>query len=154
MKADPDSGETPIHVPRFRLVKGSRASGPNEKVPPSFPALDDPRYPVHRIAGWLEPYLRVLVTRLHPEKIILFGSYASGHPTEHSDIDLLVVRRGIPSEKASNMEIRRLFHEVPGRRPAFTILSKTPEQIDERLARQSPLYEDIVGKGVELYAAA
>jgi predicted nucleotidyltransferase len=28
---------------------------------------------------------------LHPEKVILFGSYAWGQPTEDSDIDLYVV---------------------------------------------------------------
>ena len=28
---------------------------------------------------------------LHPETVILFGSYAWGHPTEDSDIDLYVV---------------------------------------------------------------
>ena len=126
----------------------------NETDRPVFPALRDPSYPVHRIAERLEPYLRVLVTRLHPEKVILFGSYAYGHPTEHSDIDLLVVRRGIQCEKASNLEIRRVFREVPGRRPAFTLLSKTPEQLAERLAAKSPFYEDIVGQGLELYAGS
>jgi len=56
----------------------------------------------------LEPYLRLLVTRIRPEKIILFGSYAYGRPTEHSDIDLLIIRRDIQTEKSSNLEIRRL----------------------------------------------
>ena len=118
-----------------------------------FPALHDPRYPVHAVADYLEPYLQVLVDRLHPERIILFGSYAYGRPTKHSDFDLLVIRRGFATEKASNLEIRRVFHEVRGVRPAFTILSKTPEKIAERLAVCSPLYEEIVGKGIELYAA-
>ena len=118
-----------------------------------FPALHNQRYPVHRVADQLEPYLRVLVDRLHPEKIILFGSYAYGEPTEHSDFDLLVIRRGITSERASNLEIRSLFWEVPGRLPPFTILSKTPERIVERLAVRSPFYEDIVGKGLEVYVA-
>jgi predicted nucleotidyltransferase len=120
---------------------------------PSFPALRDPRYPVHRIADWVEPYLRVLVTRLHPEKVILFGSYAYGQPTQHSDIDLLIVRQDITSEKASNMEIRRILHEVPGQRPSFTLISKTPRQIAERLEVKSPFYQDIIRNGVELYVA-
>jgi hypothetical protein len=57
------------------------------------------------------------------------------------------------SEKRSNLEIRRAFDTVPGRLFSFTILSKTPEQIVERLAAKSPFYEDIMGKGIELYAA-
>jgi predicted nucleotidyltransferase len=120
---------------------------------PAFPALRDPRYPVHRVADRLEPYLRVIVERFHPEKIILFGSYVDGQPDEHSDFDLLIVRSGIASEKASNMEISQALWEVPGTRPAFTLLSKTPRRIAERLAAQSPFYEDIVQQGLELYGA-
>jgi predicted nucleotidyltransferase len=119
-----------------------------------FPALHDPRYPVHRVAEWLEPYLRVIVERFHPERVILFGSYVYGQPDRHSDFDLLIIRRNIPSEKASNLEIANAFWDVPGPRPSFTILSKTPDRIAERLAVKSPFYEEIVGKGLEVYAAA
>jgi len=118
-----------------------------------FPALADPAYPVHKIAARLEPYLRVLVEKIRPQKIILFGSYAYGQPDEHSDVDLLVVRRDIKSERESNIEIRDAFESVPGPLFSFTILSKTPERIAERLTVKSPFYEDIVGKGIEIYAA-
>lgn len=123
------------------------------RTPAGFSALRDPRYPVHRVAERLEPYLRIIVDRFRPEKIILFGSYAYGEPDEHSDFDLLVVRRGIASEGDSDLEIRKLLWEVPGRRPPFTILTKTPEHLSERLSARSPFYEEIVGKGVEVYAA-
>jgi predicted nucleotidyltransferase len=53
--------------------------------------LRDPRYPVHKIADRLLPYLRVLVEQFQPQQVILFGSYAYGQPDEHSDVDLLVV---------------------------------------------------------------
>lgn len=118
-----------------------------------FPRLRDARYPVHRVADRLEPYLRVIVARIHPERIILFGSYAYGQPDEHSDFDLLVVRRDIACEKESNLEIRRAFDAVPGVPPPFTLLSKTPERIVNRLAAHSPFYEDIVEKGLLVYAA-
>ncbi len=119
-----------------------------------FPKLYDPRYPVHGIADRLEPFVAAIVDRVHPQKIILFGSYAYGQPSEHSDVDLLVIRRGFRCEKESNMAIREAFDSVPGKRFSFTILSKTPERIANRLAVKSPFYEDIVGKGVVLYAAA
>ena len=38
-------------------------------------------------------FARQIVQRFHPDKIILFGSYASGTPTPDSDVDLLVVIR-------------------------------------------------------------
>jgi predicted nucleotidyltransferase len=119
-----------------------------------FPALRDPRFPVHRIANDLEPYLRVIVERFHPEKIILFGSQAYGQPTEHSDVDLLVLRHDFTSERDSNIEIRRAFCDVSSRSLPFTILTKTPEKLAERLRMKSPFYEDIALKGVEIYAAA
>ena len=118
-----------------------------------FPALHDPRYPVHGIADQLEPFLRVIVEKFHPEKIILFGSQAYGKPDEHSDVDLLVVRSGIASENQSNLEIRRSFWSVATPRPSFTILTKTPERIQQGLREHSSFYEEILSRGVELYAA-
>jgi len=43
------------------------------------------------ISKLLDQVTEKLVLALKPEKIILFGSYAYGTPTEDSDIDLLVV---------------------------------------------------------------
>lgn len=118
-----------------------------------FPALHDLRYPVHAIADRLEPFLRVIVEQFQPEKIILFGSQAYGKPDEHSDVDLLVVRRGIASENQSNLEIRQSFWSVSTPRPSFTILTKTPERIQEGLREYSSFYEEILSQGIELYAA-
>lgn len=120
---------------------------------PEFPALHDPRYPIHKLADQLEPYLRVIVEQFHPEKIVLFGSQAYGNPTEHSDVDLLIIRKEIASENKSNLEIRKSFWSVSSPRPSFTILSKTPEQIDQSIRERSPFYEEILSRGVELYAA-
>jgi predicted nucleotidyltransferase len=117
-----------------------------------FPALLDASRPVSRAANRLEPYLRAIVDEIHPEKIVLFGSYAYGEPRWDSDFDLLVVRSNITSEKASVMEIFRSLRKVEGVPPSFTILSKTPEFISRRLAEGSPLYREILEKGLELYA--
>lgn len=45
----------------------------------------------------------------HPEKIILFGSYAYGEPTEDSDLDICVVERNINSKIDVKRRIRSLF---------------------------------------------
>jgi uncharacterized protein len=118
-----------------------------------FPALRDVRYPIHKAADHLEPYLRAIVEKIHPEEIILFGSYAYGEPNEHSDFDLLVIRRNIRSSKESNMEIRHVIWDVDAPPASFTFLSRTPEELDAKLAEKSPIYEDIVAKGLLLYAA-
>jgi uncharacterized protein len=119
-----------------------------------FPALREPRFPIHKAADQIEPYLRTLVERIQPEKIILFGSYAYGQPDEHSDFDLLVIRRGIESSKSSNIEIRRALRNVAAPPASFTFLSRTPEEFQAKLEQGSPVYEDIAEKGVVLYAAA
>src|SRR2546423_537420 len=100
-----------------------------------FPALRDPKYPVHKIADQLEPYLRAIVEHVHPEKIILFGSQVYGNPDEHSDVDLLVVRREVSSMLASNLEIRRAVRDVTAPSLSFTFISATPELIQRKLSK-------------------
>jgi len=118
-----------------------------------FPALRDPRFPIHQIADQVEPYLRLIVEKFHPEKVILFGSQAYGQPDEHSDVDLLIVRRNIRSERESNVEIRHALWNVMSSPVSFTLLSKTPEALQEKLAERSPIWTEILTRGVELYAA-
>ena len=43
----------------------------------------------------------------HPEKIILFGSYAKGTESRDSDIDLLIVKDKIESKIKETLKIRR-----------------------------------------------
>jgi hypothetical protein len=49
--------------------------------------------------------------KFHPQKIILFGSYAHGHPTEDSDVDLLVIMPRT-RERGERMSVR-IRHAVP-----------------------------------------
>ncbi|HEX9386043.1 MAG TPA: nucleotidyltransferase domain-containing protein, partial [Anaerolineales bacterium] len=43
------------------------------------------------VSKTLPKAIKRIVSELKPEKIILFGSYAYGHPTPDSDVDLFVV---------------------------------------------------------------
>lgn len=49
-----------------------------------------------------------IVESFHPQRVILFGSYAYGKPHEGSDIDLLVV---LPNH-LSRQEARKVVHEL------------------------------------------
>ncbi len=118
-----------------------------------FPTLHEPAYPVHRIARELEPYLRLIVERFAPERIVLFGSQAYGDPDEHSDVDLLVVRRDLKSERQSNLEIYQALDEARGANLPFTILSRSPERLEEEVAAGSSFHGEILRRGVTLYAA-
>ncbi len=44
-----------------------------------------------RLSSELDRFIKVVVPALHPERIIVFGSYATGHIHEWSDLDLLVI---------------------------------------------------------------
>ena len=43
---------------------------------------------------------------LNPDKIILFGSYAYGNPTEESDIDLFLIKNDLNLDELNSYEIR------------------------------------------------
>ena len=49
---------------------------------------------------------------LRPERIILFGSYAYGTPTEDSDLDICVVEKEFESKWEEKAKIRRLLSGI------------------------------------------
>ena len=62
---------------------------------------------------------------LQPEKIVLFGSYASGKATEDSDVDLLVVAKTSLPPHQRYGAVRRLLMDLPA---GLDIIVKTPEE--------------------------
>ncbi len=58
------------------------------------------------LSGELQTRIRDALAPLHPEKVILFGSYAWGQPTEDSDIDLYVVTQDdfLPTNYEESMQ--------------------------------------------------
>ena len=85
----------------------------------------------------------------HPQKIILFGSYAYGKPNEGSDVDLLVIMRhkGHPAYKS--VEIRgKVRASFP-----MDLLVRSPAKVRERLLLDDWFMRDIVEKGKVLYEA-
>ena len=114
--------------------------------------LRDPRYPVHHIADRLLPYLRVLVEQFHPQRVILFGSYAYGQPDEHSDVDLLIIKELEQSPVREAISIRKAWHPVRasvGSFP-FDLLVISPEDHKRRLAHSAGFYDEIVRRGIQL----
>lgn len=89
-----------------------------------------------------------IVENIHPEKIILFGSYAYGEPTLDSDIDLLVIMRNRKRSIKNAMTVDKLFSN---RRFGMDILVRTPQELKARLERGDPFMQDITQKGKLLY---
>lgn len=44
------------------------------------------------VSDQIDKIANIIVVNYHPQKIILFGSYAYGNPAPDSDIDLLVIK--------------------------------------------------------------
>jgi predicted nucleotidyltransferase len=89
-----------------------------------------------------------IVNYFHPEKIILFGSYAWGTPSRGSDVDILVVMDFEGSVFQKEAQVSRVA------RPKFVamdILVRTPEQIRYRLEIGDPFIQKIMGEGEVLY---
>ena len=84
-----------------------------------------------------------------PDRIILFGSYANGSPTEDSDVDLLVVMpfKGRPVDQSVDIRLKT--------RPSFPIdlIVRTPKGVKKRVAMGDDFMKDILEEGTVLYEA-
>lgn len=87
-----------------------------------------------------------------PERIVLYGSYAWGNPTRHSDIDLFIVKDTDKDWVDRFVEVKRLIYDRDRYLP-ISPLVYTPEEVKERLARGDAFIEDILAKGKVIYAA-
>ena len=90
-----------------------------------------------------------IARRFHPERIILFGSYAYGNPTEDSDIDLLVV---LPHEESAAQQAAMIRLHVDVTFP-MDVIVHSPESIKERERLNDFVIKEILAKGRVLYAA-
>jgi predicted nucleotidyltransferase len=114
--------------------------------------LRDERYPVSAIADALLPYLRVLVDQFQPEQVILFGSYAYGHPGPDSDVDLLVVKQldDAPVREATRIREAWWPLRLAGTNLGFDLLVESPEGHRDRLKAGGAYYNEIVSKGLRI----
>ena len=88
----------------------------------------------------------------HPEKIVLFGSYASGQPRPDSDVDLLVVMpfEGSPFRQAAVVlgHVVRTVGVLP-----MDLLVRTAEQVRERVQMGDSFMREIIERGKVMYEA-
>lgn len=100
----------------------------------------------------LDKIVKQVVADYQPEKIILFGSYAYGKPSADSDLDLLIIKKTAERFIDRWTNVRKIVSD-PERSIPFEPLILTPRELEERLARGDQFMEEIMAKGVVLYAA-
>ena len=98
----------------------------------------------------IQQFCQDLVEAFHPQKVVLFGSYAYGNPGEHSDVDLLVV---MPLEGSSARMSAEILRRMSPRSP-LDVLVRSPETLAERLDAGDFFLAEIIAKGIVLYEAA
>ena len=89
-----------------------------------------------------------LVRELHPEKVVLFGTYAYGTPTPDSDVDLLVIMQTDAPPVERFAMVSRTLEPRPF---PVDILVKTPAQIERALAKGVFCIREILTRGRVLY---
>ena len=89
-----------------------------------------------------------IARRFRPERIVLFGSYAYGTPTEDSDVDLLVV---LPFEGREAKKSTEIQTAVRIRFPV-DLIAITPDRLRQRTGMGDFFLREVTQKGQELYA--
>lgn len=103
----------------------------------------------------LKPQIIERLKPLNPDKIILFGSYAYGTPTEDSDIDLYVVTNDnfIPNsfkEKSEiHLKIARALQEILQKYPT-DLITHTKSMHERFQELNSSFAREIMSKGIRL----
>ena len=97
----------------------------------------------------IREYARQIAEQFHPEKIILFGSYAYGKPHRDSDVDILVV---MPASDEINQAVRIL--EKTNSSFPLDLIVRTPHNLRWRLDEGDWFLREIIGSGTVLYEKA
>lgn len=85
-----------------------------------------------------------------PKKVILFGSYAYGEPTEDSDIDLLIIKNTDKKPLDRWIEVKRLLRDISRTVPVSPLVY-TEKEIEQRVAIKDFFIEEIFETGEILY---
>jgi uncharacterized protein len=89
-----------------------------------------------------------IVDAFHPDKIVLFGSYAYGGPTLDSDVDLLVI---MESEERPVVRSRRVREVASVDFLPMDVMVRTPAEIANRLELGDFFIKEILDHGRVLY---
>lgn len=99
----------------------------------------------------IEDATRRLVEAAHPDKIILFGSYARGDFDESSDLDLLVILPAVESRFDEMVRLRHVLGDIP---MAIDVVVYSVDRVKERQHLRGTMLHHALTEGRVLYDAA
>ena len=96
----------------------------------------------------LQALLKLLIERIQPEQVVLFGSHANNTATSESDIDLLVI---VKSDLRRDQRQEAISRALRPRRVPVDILAYTPDEVRRCLEFPHSFVRHILDTGKVLY---
>lgn len=106
------------------------------------------RVPAQNAEQIIQEMVRRIVAKFHPEKIVLFGSYASGTAGPHSDVDLLVVMPVLGSKRDQAVRIRTALAGIGLPKDVIVV---TPDDVDRYRNSVGTIIQPALKEGKVLY---
>jgi predicted nucleotidyltransferase len=96
----------------------------------------------------VERVVKIIAEAIHPEKIILFGSRATGTARPDSDLDLVVIYAGEKSKRQVKLDIHRLMEPESLPMDLFVL---SPEEMQRQRHVANTLAREVAERGVTVY---
>ena len=115
-----------------------------------MPTVKAPEQPYGKLIPQetIDAVVQAIASNFSPQRIILFGSYASGQPTPDSDLDLLIVMDSdLPTHKRA-VPIRLLFRPMPC---SMDILVYTPAEVAHWYGTANHIITEALQHGIMVY---
>lgn len=96
-----------------------------------------------------EEVTRRIVDAIHPEQIILFGSYSWGRPTDDSDVDLFAIFSH--SDQPGYRRARDIYRSLRGLKVPVEVVVRTREEVERGKTVKTSLERKILKDGRVLH---
>jgi uncharacterized protein len=87
----------------------------------------------------------------NPDKIILFGSYATGNPNENSDLDLFVIKDTNSPRPQRTVQVRKMLY---GSMIPIDLIVFTPKEVADLKDNKYSFIYEVLNTGQTLYERA
>ena len=98
----------------------------------------------------IKRYCDAIAAAFKPRKIILFGSYAYGKPTEDSDVDVLVV---MPKSKRARRDLETKIRLAIDTEFPVDVLVRGESEVERRVRQRDMFMTHITSQGRVMYEA-
>ena len=91
-----------------------------------------------------------IIKKISPEKIYLFGSYATDSSDEQSDIDLLIIAPSHDRPLERRLKLRKMLAEYD-RKFGLDLLIYTPDEFEMLAKETSSFVCSAIKQGIKIY---